>query len=89
MTAGNEAIGKVVLVEPGEELGGARGVAPVTHEIADNSKGTDELDARVLHAVIGSIADESGGGSRGFDVGPDAVSLGAEGESEESGALTG
>lgn len=86
MSTGNEAIGRIVLVEPGDELGGARGVAPVTHEIADDSKGTDELDARVLHAVIGSITDERGGGSRGFDVGPDAVSLGAQGESEESGA---
>jgi hypothetical protein len=58
-------------------------VTPVSHEVAHDAEQADELDACVGHAVVGHVADEFGGCSRGFDVGPDAVAVFAEGEGAE------
>lgn len=78
VSAGNVSVGRVVGVEPGKQLEGAGGVAPVAHEVEGDGEEGDDLDAGGGHAVVGDVADELGGGARGLNVGPDGVALGAE-----------
>lgn len=80
VAAGQVAVGGHVPVEPGEELDGAGGLAPVAHEVADDAEERDHLDAGALHAAVGDVADQGGGGPRGLDVGPDAVPGVAQGQ---------
>jgi hypothetical protein len=76
----------VVLRQESQNLNGTRSIAPVPHEVADDAEEADELHARGRHAVVGDVADELGRGAGGFDVGPDVVAFGAEGEGAEGGA---
>lgn len=87
--AGKEAPDGVVDVQPGDELLGTGGVAPVAHEVADNGEQADNLDTGVGHAVVGDVADESRVGARGLGVGPDGVALLTQGQSQEGGADVG
>lgn len=64
----------------------ARRVGPTLHEIADNVKQGHDIDAGLSHAIVADVADQWGGGARGFDIGPDAVALFAKGKGEESRA---
>ncbi len=84
--ARDHAVGGHVAVEPGEELGGAGGVAPVAHEVADDGEQRDDVDAGAQHLVVGDVADLFGRRAAGFEVGPDGVAFGAEGAGEEGGA---
>lgn len=86
MGAGQGAVDGVVLVQEGIDLEGAGNVAPVAHELADNVKVGDDVDASVAHAVVGRVADQLRRGARGFHVGPDAVTGLLEGEGQKCDA---
>lgn len=64
----------------------ARRVGPTLHEIADNVEQGHDIDPGLSHAIVADVADQRGGGARGFDIGPDAVTLFAKVEGEESRA---
>lgn len=51
------AVGRVVLVQPGEHLGGAGGVAPVAHQVADDVEEGDDVDAGLLELCVCDVAD--------------------------------
>ena len=63
-----------------------RSSSPIAHQVADNREQADELDARLLHARVGRVADQLRGRARALDVGEDGVALGAQRKGEEGGA---
>lgn len=75
-----------VLVQEGQQLQTARGVAPVAHEVHDDGEEPLQDDAGLLHAAVGVVGEALGEGAAGFGVGEDGVAFGAEGEGEEFGA---
>lgn len=83
---GNHTVGGQVAVKDREEFQGTGGRAPVTHQLADDSKVGDDVDASFTHAVVGLLADVDGGGTRSLMIGPDAVTSFAERKSSESSA---
>ena len=68
-----------VLVQEGQQLQTARGVAPVAHEVHDDGEEPLQDDAGVLHAAVGVVGEALGEGAAGFGVGEDGVAFGAEG----------
>ena len=86
MATSNVTVDREVPVKVGQNLLGTRDVPPVTHQVTDDGEHADELDACLLHAGVGRVADELGVGAASLDVGEDGVTLGAERESEEGGA---
>jgi len=86
VAASQHTVGGKVLVKVGEELLSTGGVAPVAHEVAGDAEHANELDASLLHARVGSIADKTRVGTGSLNVGEDGVALGAEGEGKEGGA---
>ena len=89
MAARHKAIDREIGVQPGQDLRGARHVAPITHQIAYDGEEADELDAGAHHAQVGGGGDERACGAAGFDVGPNGVAGGAEGEGAEGRADVG
>ena len=89
VVASDHTVDREVLVKERKNLLSTGGVAPVTHEIADNGEERDELDTSLLHARVGSVTDELRVGAGGLDVGEDGVALGAEGEGKEGSADVG
>jgi len=79
MRSSKPAIDRIVLSQERQDFHNTRSVTPISHEVAHDAEQTDKLDACVRHAVVGHVADEFGGGAGGFDVGPDAVAVFAEG----------
>lgn len=86
MAAGEHPVDGHVRVQPGEDLLCAGGGAPVPHQVADDAKKGDDVDAGAHHLIIGEVADLFCDGARGFLVGPDGVPLCAERASQEGGA---
>ena len=86
MRLGDVAIGRIVLVEPCDDLLEAWRIAPVAHQVAHNVEERDHVDAGVAHVVVANVADEGRRGARGLGIGPDAVALGAERACKEGGA---
>lgn len=82
----NVSVDRQVPVKVRKDLLGTRDIPPVAHQIADDGEHADELDACLLHAGVGRVADELGVSAASFDVGEDGVALGAERQSEEGGA---
>ena len=85
----NVSVDRQVLVKVRKDLLGTRDIPPVAHQIADDGEHADELDACLLHAGVGRVADELGVSAASFDVGEDGVALSAERQSEEGGADVG
>ena len=86
MSPGNVSVDGQEPVQEGQDFLGTRGVPPVAHQIADDREHADELDTRLLHAGVGSVADERRVSAAGLDVGEDGVTFSTEREGEESGA---
>jgi hypothetical protein len=84
--AGQGAVSRVVLVEVRDDGSGARGVAPVTHQLAHDVEERHDIDTGVAHAVVGRVTDQLGAGARSLDVGPNAVPRLLEGERQEGRA---
>lgn len=80
------SINRHVLVQVRKDLLSTRSVAPIAHQITHNREQAVKLDTGAGHLVVGRVADELGGGARGFDIGEDGVAGGAEGEGQEGGA---
>ncbi len=89
MTPGKHTVDGQVLVKERKDLSSTRSCTPVTHEIAYNCEEADKLDASLLHAGVGGVADELRGGTGTFDVGKDGITLGAQRKSKEGCADVG
>lgn len=83
------SINRHILVQVRQHLLSTGGVAPIAHQVTHNREQAVQLNTCAGHLVVGSVADELGGGTRGFDVGEDGVAGGAEGEGQEGGADVG
>lgn len=86
MVASNETIGELVLVKEGKELRKTGGVAPVAHQITDNTEQSHESDTGLLHAAVGILRKADIECATGIGVGEDFVASIDERESQERGA---
>jgi hypothetical protein len=89
MTPSKHTINRQVLIEVRQDLSGTRSRTPIAHKITDNREKANKLNTSTLHARVGGVTDELGGGAGAFDVGKDRVAFGAERKSEKSGAHVG
>lgn len=74
------------LVEIGQQLGRARGVSPVAHQVADDGEHGQDMHSVGTHAVVRVVRDALVEASRGFGICVDGVSLRTKGECEECSA---
>jgi hypothetical protein len=86
MAPSKHAIHGKVAVQVRQNLLSTRSRTPIAHQVADNREQADQLDARLLHAGVGRVADQLRGRAGALDVGEDGVALGAQRQGEESGA---
>jgi hypothetical protein len=83
------AINRQIGVKVRQNLLRTRGIAPVSHQIANNGEERDQLHARSLHTGVGCVAYKFGVRTRTLDVGEDAVALSTQSECEERSADVG
>ena len=89
MVASKNTIDRHVLVKVRQNLLSTRGVAPVAHQVANNSEERVHLDTSSRHLVVGRIADEFSGSAGSLNIGEDGVACSTEGQGEESSADVG
>lgn len=87
MGSRDHAIGRIILAQPGQQLGGARGGPPVAHQVADDGEQRDDVDDGARHAVVGDVPDQRRRRAGSLDVGLDGVAFGAEGERAKGSAF--
>lgn len=79
-------VGRVVLVQEREQLGGAGRGAPRAHELRHDGEHGDDLDAALAHAIVGHVADELARRARRLAVGKHLVASVGHGQCGEGGA---
>lgn len=86
MVARNKTVSELVLVKERQNLIETGGLAPVAHQVADDTEQAHESDASLLHAAVRILRKADVEGTAGIGVGEHFVASVDEGKSQERGA---
>lgn len=75
-----------LLIKEGKNLIETRGLAPVAHEITDNTEQTHECNTSLLHATVGILREANIESTAGISVGEDFIPSVDKREGEKRGA---
>lgn len=86
MVTSNKTVSELVLVKERQKLRKTGGLAPVAHQVANNTEQTHESNTGLLHATVGILSETNIESTTGVSVGEDFIASVDKGKSQESGA---